>query len=388
MGPPIHATFQRFPVFWLAFVEWMKSMKGRHTNRRVVVVRRLLAATLLCSLAIIVALCFVRIDEHYICRGIIRPADDLTVYAPEDGVLEEVLIREDQFVEAGQPLFRLDTFDLRQRRALLEAEQRELQAQLALQEKHVRTVAETTLPEWLRFSEIDSRRSQNIVEYRRQVLGMLDRLQSGGLISRIEHDRAKFELEQAEADLERNQVKESSVSPDYIKSALDEARAQTEVTRARLENLATDFALLDEQLERRVLTAAQPGTVTLVLTREPGQKVAQGQELAQLATSKALELHLYGGERNVHKVRPGMRVQFASETFSPWTEGYCFATVELVSPDSDLAVREALGDGRHAQYFLKARVNETPAPLKLGATVRAEVLMGRSSIFKVLFNLE
>jgi len=252
----------------------------------------------------------------------------------------------------------------------------------------VRTVAETTLPEWLRFSEIDSRRSQNIVEYRRQVLGMLDRLQSGGLISRIEHDRAKFELEQAEADLERNQVKESSVSPDYIKSALDEARAQTEVTRARLENLATDFALLDEQLERRVLTAAQPGTVTLVLTREPGQKVAQGQELAQLATSKALELHLYGGERNVHKVRPGMRVQFASETFSPWTEGYCFATVELVSPDSDLAVREALGDGRHAQYFLKARVNETPAPLKLGATVRAEVLMGRSSIFKVLFNLE
>lgn len=366
----------------------MKGMKVRHFDRRVVRTRRLLILTLIVSVCFVVGLCFVKIDEHYVCRGLIRPAEELSIFSPEDGLVSEVLIHEDQFVTAGEPLFRLDTFDLTQRMTLLEAQQRELQAQLSLQEKHVDKVAQTTLPEWLQFAEIDSRRSQNIVSYRRQVLEMLDRLKSGGLISRMEYDKASLELEQAEADLERNQEKEKSVSPEYIQSAIEEAKAEIGVTRARLDNLKSERELLRQQFDRRVLTASLPGTVTLVMSRDPGERVTKGQELARLNTGKDLELHLYGGERNVHKLRPGQLVQFSTETFSPWTEGYCFATVDLVAPDSDLAVSREEDKPAGARYFVRAKVNETPAPLKLGSTVKAEVLLRKSSIFRILFNLE
>lgn len=363
-------------------------MKGRRFYRRVIIIRRMLTGTLVFSFLLIIGLSFMRIDEHYMCQGVIRPASELSIYSPEDGVLGEVLVQEDQYVQKGQPVFRLDSFELEQRETMLAMQQKELEAQLNLEAKRVLKVAQTTLPEWLRFADIDSRRSAKVVDYRKQVLGMLDQLKDSGLISRIEHDKARLELEQAEADLERNKEKAESVSPEYIETSLEEARAQMEVTRAQLEKLQTERQLLQDQLKRRVLTASEPGTVTLVLTRDPGEQVKKGQELAKLAADEKFELQLYGGGRNVHRLHPGQRVQFTTETFSPWTEGYCFATVDLISPDSDLAVRAQDSDATAARYFVKAKVEETSAPLRLGATVKAEILLRRASIFKVLFNLE
>jgi len=350
-----------------------------------------LAVVLFFVFILIIGICFVRIDEHYLCNGVIRPEDEISIFSPEDALIKSVQVHENVFVDKGQVLFALDDWDLQKQKNSLEAQQSELVAQLALQEKHVARVSKTALPNWLQFSEIDSRRSKNAVDYRKRVLDMYAKLVGTGAISRLEYEKAKLDLENAEADVERADEKKQVVDDKFVESSVVEAKAEISVTQTKIENLKRQIALLNQEFERRVIRADCPGTVTVVLHRTPGEKIAKGEELGRMMSSKHLKLELYGGARNVHLVQAGQRVQFTTDSFSAWTEGYCFAKVKFIDPDSTLAYKAETNAGSNqvARYYLEASVNDdTQAPLKLGSTVRAEVLLRSVSIFKVLFNLD
>jgi multidrug resistance efflux pump len=363
-------------------------MNLRAFRKRIRFVQIFLVFILAAFLCLIVAMSFASIDEIYYARGVVRPADEVEVYAPGEGFIKEMLVDEDDFVEKGELLCRLDDWDLQTERVTQENERRDLEAELALQEARIARVEDTALPQWLSFTEVEAQKSDAMVQHRQGVLNMLEVLIQGDLISRLEYDRALLELTQAKAERDLSEKKEEIVGHGYIERAQAEARAQADVLRSKLESLRAKNDLLAGEFLRREVYAPEASTVTLVLASE-GESVLRGQDLIHLSASDALALDLFGKERNIDRVVPGLPVQFETEVFSSLREGYCHGTVELVSTDSQFGFESIHGvEVPPAMYYIRARVEDSPIPLKLGSTVRAEITLRRTAIFRVLFNLD
>ncbi|OPZ07628.1 MAG: multidrug resistance protein MdtN [candidate division BRC1 bacterium ADurb.BinA364] len=358
-------------------------------NRRIRWVKRILFLVLLFVFSAVASLAFISIDELYMASGIVRPADDAVIYSPCDGFIEKVYHWEEEYVPRGGELYRMESWDLEKRRIELQQQRRELEAQLAQQEIHAERVADTALPNWLRFADLDTERSEKVVEHRQNVLDRLEILRRDGLISQLEYDNAHLQLTEAETNRDRNQLRQELIDTGWVERAVAEANAAKAVTEARLKNLVDDERVLDQEFERRVVRADWACTITYVLVRHPGDPVREGQKLMEVRTSEERSLDLFGGERNVHRLAPGQKVIFETNAFSALTEGYCQGTVEIIASDANMPNSQELGFGRpRVAYYLKSSVDYSPLPLKFGATVSAEIALRRVPIYKVMFNLD
>jgi multidrug resistance efflux pump len=364
-------------------------MDIRSFERRLSFVRRVLFAVLVFAFVSAGALAFIHIDEIYYARGVVRPAQEYSLYSLESGFVQACLADEGAAVKKGDLLYRLDTWDLEERKVALECERKELEAQLALQEKTIARVSETVVPQWLRFAPITISKADKAVEHRKTVLARYKKLADDGLLSELEYEKAKLELTQAESDLEVNQEMQDILDKGFVEKAIAESRAQAEVLRARIDAIASKQEFLQQEFARREIRAPEDGTVTLVLVGDPGEPMEKGQEMLRLSGSDDMNLDLFGGERNIHLVHEGQKVQFETEAFSSLMEGYCYATVLRVSTDSELTATHILDPSvAKASYYIQARVDKAPIPLKLGTTVDAEITLRRVPVFKVLLKLE
>jgi len=357
-------------------------------RRRIRFVRRLLVVVLLFFFSVIVTMAFVKIDERYYASGVVRADDEYSVYATSAGFAKEQLADEGDFVPPGALLYRLDDWDLQRQQVALQNERRELQAQLAYQDVHTERVRDSALPQWLLFPDIDLKHINTLVEERQGEVNMLERLIAEGAISKLEYDRARLQLSQAESDREKSTKKQEMLTQGYIERAVAEAQAQADVLQARLESLGAQDQWLQREFQRREIRAPLPSTVTLALV-DAGEPVREGQELMKLYSSDEVALELWGPERNIHRVQPGQKVKFETDVFSALREGYCYGTVDIVALDSNLDRYDNATPMRpRARYFVWVHVDNTPVPLKLGATVRAEIALRREAVYKVLFNLD
>ncbi len=364
-------------------------MDIRSFERRLSFIRRVLFAVLVFACIAAGALAFIHIDEKYYARGVVRPAQEHSLYSPESGFVQDCLVNEGDAVKKGDSLFLLDSWDLEEQQVALDCERKELEAQLVLQEKAVARVSETVVPQWLRFAPITILRADKAVEHRRTVLASYKKLVEDGIISELEFEKAKLELTQAESDLEVNQEKQDILDQGFVDKAIAEAKAEADVLRSRIDAISAKQEFLQKEFARREIRAPEDGTVSLVLVGDPGEPVNKGQEMLRLSGSDEMSLDLFGGERNIHLVHQDQKVQFETEAFSSLMEGYCYATVLRVSTDSELTATHLLNPSiSQATYYIQARVDKTPVPLKLGTTVKAEITLRRVPVFKVLLRLE
>jgi multidrug resistance efflux pump len=90
-------------------------------------------------------LVFLRTEQRIHADGIVYARTEAHVFAPADGVLQQLHVSLGQAVRAGDPLFDLDDTDLRQRALLTEKELAQMRAELAANDVALR--ATNVLPE-------------------------------------------------------------------------------------------------------------------------------------------------------------------------------------------------------------------------------------------------
>ncbi|WP_375765105.1 HlyD family efflux transporter periplasmic adaptor subunit [Archangium gephyra] len=243
--------------------------------------------------------------QPYTWAGTVE-ARDIAVGSRVGGRVKDVLVREGDRVEPGQPLVVLEAGDLPAQR--LQAEGQLLQAQAALDklrgqghtggtgslaEQVARARAELTATQVaLEKAELDARRARTL--FQQQVT------------TRAELDTAESSLRQARAerDARRARLQELEQGTDA------DVRAQqglVETARGRLE--AIDVAL--GELSIRAPVAARVESLDL----RPGDLLAANATAATLVEDEQLYVRIYVPETHLGRLRPGSEVPVRVDSF-------------------------------------------------------------------------
>ncbi len=227
-----------------------------------------------------------------VVAGRVRPAVRVQLGTSVAGVVREVLVREGDTVSAGAVLARLDA---REAAALLEqAEARLLEARAAVRD------------------ELDRARRE-LEQAEREASRLRSVFSEGGLtLQRVEE--AERRVSDAASRLDALQAGSGG---DGVPARVEEARAAAEAARARY--------------AAHVLTAPFEGTV-LARLAEPGDAVAVGRGLVDLAATGPTELVAFPSEENLAGLTVGTPARASADAYP---EDSFDAAVTLVAPSVD-----------------------------------------------------
>ena len=216
----------------------------------------------------------------------------------------EVLVDDNQLVEAGQLLVRLDDRDFRLARQLAEAslqtrlaEQQQVRARLAQQDSRLAAAR----------AEIDAQQAE--LQRLQRDLARLTPLRQSGYASeeQLSHLQAQQQvvrarLRAAEAELRTRELDNNGLQAELQRLAALETAARAEIERAEL------------AIERSEIRAAVAGRIGQRSVRV-GQQVQVGQQLLALVPEQQLWVQANFKETQIRRLRPGQRVRLQFDAF-------------------------------------------------------------------------
>ena len=227
--------------------------------------------------------------------GVVEPqTENISVGTHLPGVVVEVLVKVNQEVKAGDPLFRLDDRELQARLKLKQAEVLQAEASLIRQQKLPRE--EDRPLARAKVTESEAFFADKLALYKRG-----ESLRQNNAISEEEQSTreqsylmSKAQLDQAKAQLELLEAGAWSYDLDVAKQAVVQAKAQ-------LDQVTTD-------LDRLTVRALVDGEVLQVNVR-PGEYVgiAAGQAYVVLGNVDKLHVRVSIDEHDIPRFRPGAK---------------------------------------------------------------------------------
>ncbi|BBB64767.1 secretion protein [Undibacterium sp. YM2] len=400
-----------------------------------------LSASLIAIVALVIAtvliayITFGSITKKARVTGITVPVGgQLSVAAPNAGILLTTHVKEGEQVKVGQILFTLSTErqnsqgeitalvaqQLASRADSMAAEQRLRQSQYqekkqALQQRLANLAQEQTQ---LEQELLLAQRRQQLAQ---QSVAKYETLQGNGYVSAAQTQQKQEDLldistrlstlQRNKTQLQANQIALQS-ELDTLANSLATDLTQIERAKASLKQEAAENA----NRQAVQITATQAGTVT-ALTNQPGQAINTGQVLASLipvdaktahageAETGSLEAHLYAPSRTAGFIQPGQEVLIRYAAFPYQKFGLHKATVVDVSrtpfAPSELPqnlattilsnAQQAINgfNSNEALYRIKVRLHEQSINaygqaqmLKPGMTLEADVLQDSRKIWE------
>lgn len=234
------------------------------------------------------------------------------------GELVQVLVEEGDRVTTGQPLAQLDTQNLLTQRRQLEAQLAEAQARLLELERGARQ-------EDIAAAQAEVRDIESQLRLQEQQRSRREFLYEEGAISREQLDEFAFGAETLEARLDR--------AKSNLNELLNGTRPeQVAAQQAVVQQLEASLADLDVNLSKSTLKAPFDGLVAARQVDE-GVVVGAGQSVVRLVENEAPEARIGMPETAASRLQPG-----TSATVNLGTERYA-ATVKSVLPEVDPATR-------------------------------------------------
>ncbi|MDY0014175.1 MAG: HlyD family type I secretion periplasmic adaptor subunit [Rhodocyclaceae bacterium] len=374
-----------------------------------------------------------KVDEVTKGEGKVIPSSQLQVVQTVDGgVVEEILVKEGQAVEAGQLLLRIDptrfVSNLRENRSqylaltaraarlqalsqsqpfvppadvlkeapelverervLFESSRAELEAQLSI----ARQQNSQRLQE---LNEVQARREQAArgFELVSQELAVTKPLVKSGAVSdvdilRLERDVARLrgERDQASAQIARVQaaIAESNGKIQEVElNFRNQLRNELSETMAKLGSVSEGSAALADRVAKAEVKSPMRGTVKRLLVNTVGGVVQPGKEVMEVVPSdEALLLEARVRPRDIAFLRPGQpaMVKFTAYDFSIY--GGLEATVDHIAADS------VVDDEGNAFYTVRVRTLKSSLgeglPIIPGMVAEVDVLTGKKTILSYL----
>jgi len=340
--------------------------------------RFLIFLAVLFVLGLVAILFFAKMDERVYADGYVTARHREDVRSLNAGVLTTVLVRDGDHVQRGDVLATLDDTDIRrkldrEREAVARAE-----AELAVAQRKLAKLALDTLPEKLRFVEMDYKQAQLQAQLAESEWKTAAKLVDDGVVSSLEVEKLRTRYELTQNALEVAQKRVELVRAGLAKAILDEARADERVARQALESRLAECKRLEEDLERSIIRAGASGWVILAPKR-PGESVQSGELVFRIQTTEALELRVFVPEDQVMKIEQGQRVLIYSAMFPYEKYGLAEGRVRTVASSAE----EVKG---RAAYLVRIDIERSPLPLRVGSTAQARILIQRRSILEMLMD--
>jgi HlyD family secretion protein len=329
--------------------------------------------------------------EVVVATGRVRALLQSEVGSETGGVVEEVLVREGDRVQAGQVVARLQRDELLEQmnaaRAAVETATRELQqvSRGSLPEEIARARAELEQAEQVgrarleaavqrlrqleaggraeeigraqaavadaearrKQAEADLRRTRQLFEAGALSLADVEKAETALESARAAEETARAQLALAKNPARSEEIKAAQAEVQSARASLEQSvkaaranlqlllrkplREEVEVARARLRQAEANVRLVEERLRQRDVLAPIGG---LVVRRnvEPGQSVLPGASLMSIASMERVEILMETDESNIPRLSPG---QSAVVVVPAYREQPFRAVVTQVGPEID-----------------------------------------------------
>jgi multidrug resistance efflux pump len=355
---------------------------ARHSSRS----QAIYVTIVIVLLAGIASLPLLNVDVSVQSAGVIRPLTEKhEVRVATPGVVERMLVRQNQTVHKGEPILVLQSGRLKTRDRLLDNRVAENRASIDDLEMLTGPRGQVGLAGRLRspryrqeytrytnaISENQLRQDQAIREAERARV-MFER----SLISRVELEDREFQLSQLRA--EAALLRERQLA-DW-QTAL--TAAQTEL--AELLGQQADVA---EQSTLSTVVAPITGTVEQVAALSRGSFVQGGDALAVISPSSSLMADVYVSPRDIGLLRVGAPVRLQIDAFNYTEWGFVTGRVQEISSDFIMVDQQPIFTVKCAldQDHLTLK-NGFKGPLKKGMTLQARFVIARRSLFQLLYD--
>ena len=439
ISAPFHPLLDTF-FKWLApqqktdKLDWVDEADWARLQQEPLRARRILLLIAITFSLLLLWSAFATVDEVTRGEGKVIPSSQLQiVQAVDGGVVEEMLVKEGQVVNAGDLLLRIDPTrfmsslqENRSQSLALQAKAARLQAltsnapfELAPEiineipdiAEHERRLYESSKAELdtqlsiarqqlsQREQELNESRARyqqasSSLELAEKELSVTKPLIASGAVSEV--DLLRLEREVARIRGERNQ---SSAQISRVQAAISEARRKIEEvelnvhnqfrnelseTMSKLASLSEGSRGLADKVKHAEVRSPVRGTVKRLLVNTIGGVVQPGKEVAEIVPlDDALLLEAHIKPQDIAFLYPGQAalVKFTAYDFSIY--GGLEATVEHISADT---VTDEKGN---AFYVIRIRTNEsslgpTALPIIPGMVAQVDILTGKKTILSYL----
>jgi len=322
-------------------------------------------------------------DEFVSAPGVVRPADFKVVFSRAEGILESIPARDGIQVERGDILAEMELWPLRREVARLEGELAQAKREVELAEAALKRTGAAPVPAEFLFSGLEVERQSELQSLHRDYLDRLKQLESTGAASGVELINVRLQLISSEALLKRSQLANELFKGGYGEAAIAEATARKNLAEARVLALQQELEVTREGIGRLVILAPVSGTIISTARRHAGEKVEAGEALFRISSSDRIQLRLYATEDRIDKVHPGQLVRFRANNNPDRLALPATGTVLEAAEDRDLEA-EKKSSGSHNSYRIHVQVDKAPYELAIGATVEAEIVIGRRPLWRLI----
>lgn len=282
--------------------------------------------------AAVAALPLVEVPVTLRASGVLRPlVEKHEIRAAADGLVQEVLVRQNQRVRRGQPLVRTRPTGAAERAAALRLERESILELVHDLERLTGSAGE------LASDELRTGRYRLSLEHHQAALaqhGILVRhleretariapLVDRGVLPRADLDDQAFELareRQAGAIIRRRALMEWEIELSELRARLSRVRAQEELLRA-------ETAVAE-------LTAPVDGTVEQLAALSPGSRVSGGDRVAVISPDTTVVAIAYAAARVAALLAPGDRARVEVEAYPPSEWGVASGRVTEIAADA------------------------------------------------------
>lgn len=416
-----------------ADVAWLDDADQARLLQEPLRARRLLWSGALLVVLLLAWAAVGEVDEVTRGEGRIVPSRQLQiVQAVDGGVVEEMLAREGQVVEAGELLMRVDPtrfmsslhenraefLALRAKAARLEAlaqgtafaapedvlaeapevvaHERRLyesrKKEMAAQSSNLREQLSQRRQE---LNEVQARHSQAVRGFSlaQQELNVTKPLEASGAVSEVELLRLEREVarlrgerDQAAAQISRIQAAISEASGKIQEVELNvrnQMSNELSDTLARISSLSAGSGSLADKVKHAELRAPVRGTVQRILVNTVGGVVQPGREVIEIVPlDDSLVAEVQIKPRDIAFLRPGQEamVKFSAYDFAIY--GGLEAELEHISADT------VIDERGEASYLVRVRTREASfgeeQPVIPGMMVEVDILTGKKTILSYL----
>ncbi len=216
------------------------------------------------------------------------------------GRMIERMVDEGAMLDRGEPIARLDDreYRLQVQRAVAAKEGAEAQYKMMLRGARAQEVDQA-------LAALDAAESQ--VRLAQREYDRVAELRGQGIVSQGELDRVNNALASAKAERDRAQAQLNLLREGFRTEEIEGARARLQQAKAELE-------LAELDLSRTTLYAPSSGRV-LSKSREAGEMVQPGTPVVTIGDLSRPWVNLYVSERNLGKVRLGMKAWVTIDSF-------------------------------------------------------------------------
>ena len=375
---------------------------------------------------------FTKVDETGNARGRLEPQGKVyTVEAPVMGTVEDVLVKENQYVTARQPLLILESkpieTELEQIETRIEGQHSELGQLKVLQNQLLSTVNAQKQQNESQLLEKQAQIAQTrqSIQHLQSFLSLAEetyskaqqelkryiRAKDRGIIAEIQVvDREnivrekKGSLQQAQLDLEQARLRlqeqeknyESLIQAGNIavlrnEEQLKEIEMQIGTLTSQIRENQTQIDALNYQLEQRIIKAPANGVVFQLPVQKTGSVLESGVLVAEIAPEQApliVKAQISSSESGF--LKPGMSVKLKFDAYPFQDYGIVEGKLVRISPTTKMVDTEA---GKIEAYELDIELDRNyilaknkRIALKPGQKVTAEIIIRQRRLIDFVFD--